>query len=250
MVVAQAALVDLFITAKRNSDAIEFIRRMQREAPADAAGYAIEATYHMRLKAVDAAIAAYRTGLAKSGNGARALALHRLYSHSGRREDADRFAATWMKDHPKDADFTYQVAETEIGRGRLGRAESILAQLAAQLPENVLVLNNLAYLKFQLGKPGALSYAQKADKLSPDNPPILDTLAHALAADKQFEAALIAQKRAAERAPNVNAIRLHLAQIALLAGDKALAKSEVARLQSLGKKFAQQDELARLARSL
>ena len=86
--------------------------------------------------------------------------------------------------------------------------------------------------------------------LDPENPAVLDTLSKALEADTQLGKALAAQKRAVEQAPEAYGMRMRLASLALQTGDKALAKSELMRLQALGPKFKAQDEVARMAKSL
>jgi Flp pilus assembly protein TadD len=96
------------------------------------------------------------------------------------------------------------------------------------------------------GKACALPYAQKAADLAPDNSSILDTLASALACERQFDMALSTQKRAVELAPESDSLRLNLAAIALKAGDKSLARAELTRLQALGARFKQQVEVERL----
>ncbi len=250
MVQAQQALIDLLFASNRKADALELIKRMQRDTPNLPAGYSFEAAYQLKLNAVDAAVAAYRSGLAKTGNAALALELHRLYARAGRRDDADRFAAGWLKDHPKDAAFEYQMVETDIGRNDLEKAEVRLLRLQVDNPDNALALNNLAYVMLMRGRPGALVYAQKAAELAPESGRVLDTLATALVAEKLFDKALAAQKRAVERTPLDDPMHLRLAQIAIKAGDKTLARTELTRLQGLGTKFKAQDEVTRLLKNL
>jgi Flp pilus assembly protein TadD len=79
---------------------------------------------------------------------------------------------------------------------------------------------------------------------------VLDTLASTLAADKQFDKALAAQRRAIELLPEAEGLHLSLASLALKAGDTALARKELVRLQELGSKFKKQDEVARLMKTL
>jgi putative PEP-CTERM system TPR-repeat lipoprotein len=246
LVAAQAALVELLFNSQRQSEALEFIQREQRESPASAVGYGMEAIYHLRNKAPDAAVAAYRRGLARTRSKPLAVALHRLLTRLGQRAEAEKFAASWMQEHPDDRVFAYQVAEAAIGRSQFDEAEKRLARLQSQEPNNVLVLNNLASVMIRQGKTGALPYAQKAAELAPDNGSILDTLASALAGEKQFDKALSTQKRAVELAPESDSLRLNLAAIALKAGDKTLARAELRRLQALGARFKQQAEVERL----
>uniref|UniRef100_UPI0037CB0BF8 tetratricopeptide repeat protein n=1 Tax=Roseateles sp. TaxID=1971397 RepID=UPI0037CB0BF8 len=111
-------------------------------------------------------------------------------------------------------------------------------------------LNNLAWVLVQRGKPGAVEYAKRAVELQPTNAAIVDTLGLALAADKQFEAALATQKKAIELAPNSRGLKLNLARIAMQSGDKALAKSELQALEKLGTTFPQHAEVKRLLSTL
>ncbi len=246
----QGALVDLLIRSNRNADALAFIQRQQRAAPNKAFPYSLAAAYHIRLRELDAALVSYRTGLAKTGAPELAQGWHRLLGHMHKYDEADRLAASWLKDHPKDSAFGYQVAELAISRKQLPQAQTLLAQLAAANPENPLVLNNLAAVMVQLGQPGAIPIAQKASALVPDDPRALDTLASALAAEKQYDKALAAQKKAVALKPDADELRLHLADVALQSGDKALARTELTRLQSLGAKFKQQGEVTRLLKTL
>ena len=75
-------------------------------------------------------------------------------------------------------------------------------------------------------------------------------MASALAAEKQYDKALAAQKKAVALKPDADELRLHLADVALQSGDKALARTELTRLQSLGAKFKQQGEVTRLLKTL
>jgi len=250
LVAAQVALVDLLFTANRKNEAQDLIRRLQRESPNAALGYSLEAAFHLRNKSTDAAVAAYRTGLAKTRSPAMASALHRVLMRSNQVAEADRFAASWLKDNPKDANFSYQVAEAALVRKKYPEAESRLKDLLAQNPDNVLVLNNLAHVLIAQGKDGALPLAQKASDLAPDNGAILDTLASAQAADKQMDKALATQKRAVELAPDSGELRLNLAELAIKAGDKSLARTELTRLKELGAKFNRQEEVTRLLGTL
>jgi Flp pilus assembly protein TadD len=108
----------------------------------------------------------------------------------------------------------------------------------------------LAWVLAVQNKPGGVEFAQRAVALMPDKGALVDTLAMALAAEKQFDKALSTQKRAVELSPDDNGLRLNLARIALQAGDKALARTELDRLQALGPGFAFRDEVVKLAKSL
>jgi cellulose synthase operon protein C len=247
---AQSALIDMLVSANRKSDALDYIARMQRESPKSAMGYNLEAVFHLRNKAVEPALAAYRKGLANTQSTLLAMNLHRLLNNSGQVAEADRFSAAWAKDHPLDHSFAYQMAEAAIARKQYELAETRLRRLNSLNPDNVLVLNNLASVMILQGKPGAIPLAQKASDLASTSGTVLDTLASAYLAEKQTDQALATQKRAVELDPQAGRLRLRLAEIAIQAGDKNLAKTELARLKELGAQFNQQQDVDRLLKTL
>lgn len=117
-------------------------------------------------------------------------------------------------------------------------------------PKQALALNNLAWVMLQRGRPGALEPAKKAAEMLPREPAVMDTLAQALAAEKDFSSAMNLQKQAVELAPGNMELRLTLARIALQSGDKALARAELERLAALGTRFKQHADVTRMLKSL
>lgn len=232
---AQEALLSLLLEGNRPREAQQVAQSMQLQRPTDPGGYGFEAMMHLKLKAPDAAVAALRKGLSASGrNPEVARALYVLMLRLERGAEADQFAAAWIKEHPQDVAFDYQMAVTAINRGDLDQAESRLRRVVERRPNHPLALNNLAWVLAQRNKPGAIAFAQRAVDQFPDKPALLDTLAIALAADKQFDKALRAQKEAIELLPLDGSLRLNLAKIALKAGDKGLARTELEALKAKG----------------
>lgn len=247
---AQGALLDLLVDSGRRSEALDFTRKLQADHPKKPVGYLLEGALHAKTKAVDAAVQAYRTGLARTDSNELASALFRLLLSAERQAEADRFAASWMTAHPDDLFFDYLLAEAAIRRNQYAAAEPRLKRVLASQPDNVPALNNLAWALSQQRKPGAVPFAQRAVDLAPANADLLDTLAAAMVVEGQVAQALTAQQRAVELAPEKHDLRLSLARIALQAGNKTLARSELERLRALGSAFAQQAEVTRLSQSL
>jgi predicted Zn-dependent protease len=102
-------------------------------------------------------------------------------------------------------------------------------------PNNALALNNVAWLMVQQSKPGAVEFAEKANQLLPGRPPLMDTLATALAADKQLPRALELQKQAVERAPDDGSLRMNLAKLYLPGDQKGMARTELEKIERMGR---------------
>lgn len=247
---AQAGLLDLLLAGNRSRNAAEYVRRVRQSKPSLPYGYALEAAYHSRVNQPDAAVAVLREGIAKTANPDLAGKLYSLLIKLDRTVDADRFGENWLKQHPADAAFEYLVSVRDISRGDLRQAETRLRRVVAAYPSNAIALNNLAWVLVNNKGEGAVEYARRAVDVLPDRPALMDTLALALAADKQTSAALDVQRRALELAPDDANIRLGLAKLAIQAGDKPLARAELDKLQALGSGFARQDEVGKLKQAL
>ncbi len=248
---ARAGLVELLVAEGRGKEALDMARELQRRQPQSASGYLLEGAVHRRLKAPEAAVSTYRTGLQKAqAKDELARALYRTLGGAGRVAEADRFAADWLKEHPQDAAMQYHWAVSHVLRGDLPTAERLLRSALELRPDHPMALNNLAAVLTAQGKPGALPLAQKAAELLPNQPAVMDTLAMALAADRQTEKALELQKKAVEMSPAEPTLRLNLARIAIQAGDKLLARSELERLSSMGDRLPNQAEVQSLLRAL
>lgn len=248
---AQLRLMDILSADGRSKEALEMARNMQQQTPASPAGYLLEGAIQRRLKADAAAVAAYRAGLKHAANNSElAMELHKALLSTGQASEADRFAAGWAHEHPGDDAFQYHLATVSILRNQLPQAESQLTRFLAKHPNHPLALNNMAWVLATEGKPGATAYAQKANEMLPNRPKLMDTLAMALAADKQYAKAIEVQKKAIDISPGDMALRFNLAKIQIQAGDKASARPELERLAAMGSKLSYHQAVDKLLKSL
>jgi len=247
----QAALVDSAVGDKRLADALTVARDLKKQFPKKAYGAMMEGQAHARNKDWASAASAFQEALKlEPVHTSAAVRLYGAWAASGKRAEAQAFASSRMKAFPDEQVFEYQVAEEALRRNDFAEAERRLSSMVQRYPRQVLVLNNLASALVEQGKTGGVALAERALAEQPDSPPILDTLASALALDKQYPKALEIQRKAVAAAPEADILRLNLARIAVQAGDKALARTELERLASRGRQFAQQEEVAKLLKSL
>ena len=248
---ASAYLIDLMLVDKRRGEALAVARKLQQQKPASASGYLLEGNFHQHLGDHNAAIAAYRAGLKREPFRVDvALSLHRSLNANDQAAEADRFAVDWSKSRPSDVNFAYQVGLANVLRGDLVRAETWLRTVVERQPTHMAALNNLAWVMVSLGKPGALPFAERANASLPGRPAVMDTLAMAMAAENQVPAALELQKKVVALSPEDPGPRLNLAKIALKAGDKALARTELEALAKRGQQFPAHEEVSKLLKTL
>jgi len=131
----------------------------------------------------------------------------------------------WIKDHPNDVAVRLALASNlERGMNVPGTQAQYLAVLELQ-PDNISALNNLAWsLRIENPKK-ALEYVQRASKLAPDMPAVLDTLAVVEYHNGDHQSARQAIRRALAGAPDNASMLYHQAMIDAALGekDKAIA---------------------------
>lgn len=247
---AQQRLVQVALASQRYDEALQVAREVGRQRPREAAGPLLESEVHSAQKQWPAALAATRVALQRQPATLVAVRQHALLSLAGRQPEAERFAASWEAEHPKDADFQNHLGGAALDQGQFAQAEARFRKVIALRPNDAVAHNNVAWLLVRQGKPGAVAVAERALQLAPGNASVLDTLAGALAADKQLPRAVQTQREAVAKAPEVPNYRLGLARLLLANGDKAAARTELESLAKLGPSYRGQDEVTRLLKTL
>lgn len=131
----------------------------------------------------------------------------------------------WLKNHPKDLVVNMQLATSYVERGREADARTVYARVVELYPENVLALNNLAWLGREHNRSQSIAYAEKALGLAPSNPTVMDTLGMLLLADGNKDRGQRLIEQAAGLAPNDLDIQLHYAEVLADRGQAAGAKT-------------------------
>lgn len=247
---AHRGLVSIAMADKRPDDAVLVAREFQRKAPKDMGGFLLEGEIESSRRNWPAAAAAYRASMQRQKTAEAVMGLHAALIGTGQRADADRLAAEWQRERPKDAAFRYYLGDQALNRKDYAAAEGHYKAVLEMQPRNALAMNNLAWLLVQQNKPGAVKLAEDANTLMPDRAPLLDTLATALAAEKQYPRAIETQKRAIARNPQDPGLQLGLARIYIQSGDKVQARGELEALAKLGDKFRGQSEVADLLKTV
>jgi len=92
----------------------------------------------------------------------------------------------------------------------------------------------------------ALEHAERAARMAPTTPRVLDTLGVALLQNQQAQQAVESLRKATEAAPGDATIGLHLAQALVGVGDNDKARSLLRSLIALNQKFDGRDEAREL----
>lgn len=134
-------------------------------------------------------------------------------------------------------------AERLIGSDKEG-AKSVYAGILEQMPENFVVLNNLAYLYYEDGELNkAMELARKAVGLQPKNADSVDTLAQILIQQDKYEESLSLYESVVNDQPVADIVYLNYVQLLLDMG-----KKEVARRKMRNQEFTTTDGQKRAER--
>ena len=247
---AQQGQVSLAMAAQKPGDALAISRAVQKQRPKEQVGYMLEGEIHAAGKAWDKAADAFRAGLKQVASPELAVRLHDVLLSAAKKSEADRWAAEWSRTQPKDAAFPFYLGNRALTLNELPESLRHFERVVAIQPENAAALNNLAWLKGQLGRDGALADAERANALAPNQPAFMDTWAMLLSSANQHERALEMQKKVVQLQPQVLEFKLNLAKIQIKAGNKDAARALLDELSAAGDRFSAQAEVDRLKKTL
>lgn len=247
---AQRGLILLNLDMHKYQDALTIARTVQKQRPKEAVGFALEGDIGGVQKKWESAAAAYRAGLKQVPASDLAVRLHSALLVSGKTAEAEKFSRGWTKDHPTDAAFTIHLADAALARGDLKTAEKHYMATVGLQPNNALAFNNLAWVMGKLNKEGAIAYAENANKLMPNQPAFMDTLAMLLSDKGDYQKAVELENKAIALQPQNALFKLNLAKIHIKGEQKDLARKELDDLAKLGEKFPAQAEVRRLLATL
>jgi putative PEP-CTERM system TPR-repeat lipoprotein len=244
------ALASTYLVAGQPDDAIAEARRLQRERPKAALGFALEGELLAAQKKYPEAYAAVQQALARQPLPALAIRQVALLNAAGKPGEARAFADRWVREHPKDAGFLMLLGQYREGSNDASGAIAAYRAALELEPDNAVVLNNLAWLLQEQGRPEARELAERAYRLAPINPSVIDTLGWTLVRQGETQRGISLLRMAANLQPNDGRIRIHLAQALAKGGDKAAARRELELVISRDSRAPTKAEAEKLLRSL
>ena len=136
-------------------------------------------------------------------------------------------ADKWLRDNPKDIVLrSYFAQQAQQRRDYRTAAQHYRAVLDVE-PDNMIALNNLAWVLGELNDPKAREYAEHAYRQAPFNPNVLDTYGWLLVQHNDVARGTALLQMASNLAGREPTIRLHYAKALAKSGDKAGARREL-----------------------
>jgi cellulose synthase operon protein C len=221
------ALAGVYNSTNRVDAGLADARRLQKDMPTKAAGYALEGNLLMSQKKAPEAAKAFREALVREPAPILAASLYSALQAAGKKDQALLMAQQWQKENPKDVVLrTLQGQQALLAKDYKTAVVYLRSALDAD-PDNIVTLNNLAWALNELGDPKALEYADRAANIAPYAPAVMDTQGWVLVTQGKSARGVELLRMASGLSPQDADIRLHFAKALLKAGDKAGAKSEL-----------------------
>jgi putative PEP-CTERM system TPR-repeat lipoprotein len=186
--------------------------------------------------------------LAPSSNSVISLAAYEKLA--GDRKTALRRLAAWLEENPEDIPVRMAYAGTLMSDQQVPQSTTQYAIILQADPNNVLALNNQAWILKEEAPDRALEYARRAAQLAPDSPDILDTLAVIEYTNAEYDQAQRNILRALKASPDNPTLRYHSAMIAAALNDKAGARKTLERLLAANPTFPERDSAKALLAQL
>ena len=213
----QASVAISFITDGEKG-ALVRARELSQDASHLPVALPLVGDLYMAEKQYDAAIKAYSSASVDHPSTVLMLRQATAYSASGQQDKMKKTIVEWIQTHDDDITALLAISDIEIANKNYESAIIHLNSVLAKNGDNVVALNNIAWLYQKTGRPGALNFAERAYLLSP-SAETADTLGYILTTEKnQSGLALLVQ--AHRELPNDPAIQYHLAMALVLAGHR------------------------------
>lgn len=160
----------------------------------------------------------------EKNNEQNAMLLATAHVQAGQDKQALAFLQQHAEQYPNDIRIQILYAQQLIAVDT-AKAIKVYEHILTLMPDNVVVLNNVAYLHFQAGDlDKAKPLAERAVKQQPDNPEIVDTLAQIEMSQGDTAAALELYQRVANDEIRSEEVYINYIEALLVADKKALAK--------------------------
>jgi tetratricopeptide (TPR) repeat protein len=152
----------------------------------------------------------------------------------------------WLKDHPDDNQVTTAIAAGYQEDGLLDKAVPYYEKCLELQPDNLLALNNLAWIYSVQGNERAISLAERAYQLRPDSAGIIDTYGWVLLQSGESKKALALLSESVQKLPDVPEAVYHHAVALHKNGDKRTATTILEKLLASKKPFDGREDALKL----
>jgi tetratricopeptide (TPR) repeat protein len=220
----------LALTGKVN-DAAAVLGELKSTHPQDPSIATLEGSIAMAGGRSAEAVSAYQRAFASQRTGENLVRLTSAQVAAGQASAARGALEEWRKQRPDDVPVRLSLGELYVSLREFKLAEAEYSELNRSVPDNPLILNNLAWTVTELDRAQeGLPLARRAAELAPNSADVLDTLGVVLLRNNDAAGAVQTLRTASQKAPAIAAIQLHLAEALARSGNSGEAKDILRKL--------------------
>ncbi|HED36446.1 MAG TPA: PEP-CTERM system TPR-repeat protein PrsT [Gammaproteobacteria bacterium] len=211
-------------------------------APDSAIGYVLKGDSLLAAGKFQQALANFDKAWANTKSRDIALRRFKLVRRLSGVEKAAPVLTGWLEKQPDDVGVMLELAKAYFVERHNNKAAIYFEKVLKMQPENIIALNNIAWLYGLEDAVRALPPARKAYKLRPELPGIIDTYGWILLKNNEITEALPLLKQAVEKLPENSEVQYHYAKALFIAGDTTAARKILKPLVASGKAFDGRDD--------
>ena len=221
---ALVLMVGVELQSSQYGQALEYAEQIQKAKPDLYMGYELAGDARMARKEHAEAKTAYTQAWDLEPSATLAIKLSETSRRFGKQEEALVALLAWLNDHPDDARPLQFLGTTYQDMGQNDKAIQTYEKLLAVQPENVVALNNPAWLYSLSNDPKALELAERAYQANHDSAGIQDTYGWILVQNGQVDKGRGLLKQAMQKLSEVPEVQYHYAVALLKSGEKTEAR--------------------------
>lgn len=246
---ALQSLVELESRQGNVDAALQITSQIDKQAPKSSLGMMLAGDVHMRAKQYDKAVEQYNAAMKRENVGTLAIRRYNAIQAGGSTDKALASLQKWVDEKDEPA-VRHVLASSYISSNKYGDAIRESEKLLAKDPNNAVLLNNLAWLYSKQKDSRAVEYGEKALKVAPKSPAIMDTLGWILYEKGENDRALKLLEQAHKSAPQQGDIAYHYAVTLNKSGKANEARRVLERILSLSDKFSEAGAARKLLATL
>jgi putative PEP-CTERM system TPR-repeat lipoprotein len=212
------------IKLKRTPEALEIANKIDAKFPQQPLGKLLKGDVYLADKNLDKALEVYQQAYKIKPNDKVLLTIADILNAKGKADEAIKLLNKELVSHSKDGAIHFKLATLYQGLKDYAQAEKHYQAILDLQADNVLALNNLAWIYLQQNNPKALELAKKAYEKSAKSPAVADTYGVILVKQGQVKEGTAILEEAVAQAPKVSDIQFHLAEAYASADDKKKAQ--------------------------
>ena len=240
----------LLIKLKQYNKALELANKLSKLEPSSGIGKILEGDIYLSKMELGKAGLLYRQAYQLKQNKSTLNIIFRIMMSERKYDDAIDFLHKELKQNDKRLDIHFKLATAYTSKMDASNAEKHYLTILKYEPSSQTALNNLAWLYFQQNNPNALSFAEKAYKIEPNNYSILDTYGYILVKKGRFKEGIAALEHAVKLESRDLNVRYHLAMAYAMIKKKESALDILNLIVKSNKEFTEKKAAINLLKQL